>query len=77
MHDVADQLVAETVPAVRAWRINRLHLPFARPRFGTGCAALLSPQERRRESEYATRMIADANQGLLGCATADPTVKHT
>jgi N-methylhydantoinase A len=27
-------------------------------------------------SEYAARIIADMNNGLLGCAVADPTVKH-
>jgi ectoine hydroxylase-related dioxygenase (phytanoyl-CoA dioxygenase family) len=53
------------------------HLPFARPRFGTRCAALLSPEQRTLESEYAARMIARANNGLLGCAIADPNVRHT
>jgi ectoine hydroxylase-related dioxygenase (phytanoyl-CoA dioxygenase family) len=52
------------------------HLPFARPRFGTSCAALLDPQERRRASEYAARMIASMNNGLMGCAIADPTIEH-
>ena len=52
------------------------HLPFARPRFGTPCAATLPSDERRRQSEYAARMIAQANNGLMGCAIADPTVPH-
>jgi ectoine hydroxylase-related dioxygenase (phytanoyl-CoA dioxygenase family) len=51
------------------------HLSYATPRFGTPCAALLSRDERKRNSEYAMRMIADMNNGLLGCAIADPTVK--
>jgi ectoine hydroxylase-related dioxygenase (phytanoyl-CoA dioxygenase family) len=49
------------------------HLPFAKPRFGTPCAALHSPEERRRNSEYALRMLASADS-LLGCAVADPTL---
>jgi len=52
------------------------HLGFARPRFGTHCAALLSPEERRQESDHAMRMIASMNDGLMGCAIADPTVKE-
>jgi hypothetical protein len=49
------------------------HLPYAMPRFGTPCAALETPEARRRQSEFAMRMIADMNNGLLGCAIADPT----
>jgi ectoine hydroxylase-related dioxygenase (phytanoyl-CoA dioxygenase family) len=52
------------------------HLPFAKPRFGTPCAALLDAQERRQASEYAARMIAGMNHGLMGCAIADPTIEH-
>lgn len=52
------------------------HLAFAQPRFGTPCAALLAPEERARQSEYAARVIAQMNNGLLGCAIADPTVAH-
>jgi ectoine hydroxylase-related dioxygenase (phytanoyl-CoA dioxygenase family) len=52
------------------------HLPFAKPRFGTPCAALLGHDERRRESEHVARIIAETNNGLLGCATAAPDVKH-
>lgn len=52
------------------------HLPFAKPRFGTPCAALLSASERQAASKYAMRMIAANNNGLLGCAIADPTVEH-
>jgi phytanoyl-CoA hydroxylase len=52
------------------------HLPFARPRFGTPCAALADVQERREQSDFAARVIAQTNNGLMGCAIADPTVDH-
>jgi ectoine hydroxylase-related dioxygenase (phytanoyl-CoA dioxygenase family) len=52
------------------------HLPFAKPRFGTFCAALQDPAQRRQQSDYAARMIASMNNGLLGCAIADPSVPH-
>ncbi len=52
------------------------HLPFATPKFGTPCAALLTREQRRQESQHAMRMIADMNNGLLGCAIADPNVDH-
>jgi len=48
------------------------HLPFAKPRFGTPCAALLSPDERKKRGEFAARMIAQTNHGLMGCAIAEP-----
>jgi len=51
------------------------HLPFAKPRFETPCAATLAPEQRKKESEHAMRVIASMNNGLLGCAIADPTVK--
>jgi ectoine hydroxylase-related dioxygenase (phytanoyl-CoA dioxygenase family) len=51
------------------------HLPFAQPRFGSDCAALHPVEERRRASAYAARVIASMNNGLLGCAIADPTMK--
>jgi ectoine hydroxylase-related dioxygenase (phytanoyl-CoA dioxygenase family) len=47
------------------------HLPFARPLFGTPCAALLDTSERRQASEHAMRVIASMNNGLMGCATAE------
>ncbi|MEI6085639.1 MAG: phytanoyl-CoA dioxygenase family protein [Verrucomicrobiota bacterium] len=50
------------------------HLPFSQPRFGSACAATLPPDERRQQSDYAARIIAGMNNGLLGCAIADPTV---
>jgi ectoine hydroxylase-related dioxygenase (phytanoyl-CoA dioxygenase family) len=54
------------------------HLPFAKPRFGTACAALLPAEVRSQQSAYAARVIANMNNGLLGCAIADPTMvdKH-
>lgn len=52
------------------------HLPFALPKFGTPCAATLSREDRRQESLHAMRMIADTNNGLLGCGIADPNVDH-
>lgn len=48
------------------------HLPFAQPRFGTACAATLSLEQRRDQSEYAMRIIAELNDGLLGCAMSQP-----
>jgi ectoine hydroxylase-related dioxygenase (phytanoyl-CoA dioxygenase family) len=52
------------------------HLPFARPKFGTPCAAMLASEQRRQQSNLAMRMIARMNDGLLGCAIADPDVQH-
>jgi ectoine hydroxylase-related dioxygenase (phytanoyl-CoA dioxygenase family) len=42
------------------------HLPFARPRFGAPCAALLSPEQRRRESEQAANDMADMAASEMG-----------
>ena len=52
------------------------HLPFATPRFGTPCAALLPPAERKAAGEFAARALAAEGGGLMGCAIADPTVRH-
>ncbi len=52
------------------------HLPFAKPMFGTPCAATQPPEERKKSSEYAARTIASMNNGLMGCAIADPTVEQ-
>ncbi len=51
------------------------HLPFARPRFGTPCAALLTPEERKKQSEYAQAAMADMASGDMGVAPADPNLK--
>ncbi|MGN6754991.1 MAG: phytanoyl-CoA dioxygenase family protein, partial [Thermomicrobiales bacterium] len=50
------------------------HLPFARPRFGTPCAALLSPEERRKESEYAAAMMGDMDSGMMGAMASEPAM---
>ena len=50
------------------------HLPFARPRFGSNCAALLSPEERRRESEAIAAMMGDSESGMMGAKPADVTL---
>jgi ectoine hydroxylase-related dioxygenase (phytanoyl-CoA dioxygenase family) len=52
------------------------HLPFAKPRFGNSCAALLSPEERRKQSEYAAAAMGDMASGMMGSAPANPDVKH-
>ena len=52
------------------------HLPFAQPRFGTFCAALLSPEERRQESENAAAMMGDMDSGLMGAMPSDPAIVH-
>ena len=52
------------------------HLPFAQPRFGTPCAALLRPEERRRQSEHAAAMMGDMDSGEMGTRPADPDVDH-
>lgn len=51
------------------------HLPFALPRFGTPCAALLSPKDRQKESEFAAAMMGDMDSGLMGSRAADPNMK--
>jgi ectoine hydroxylase-related dioxygenase (phytanoyl-CoA dioxygenase family) len=51
------------------------HLPFAIPKFGTPCSALQTKEERSKASKHAQRMIASLNNGLLGCAIADPFLK--
>ena len=50
------------------------HLPFARPRFNTPCAALLPADERSADAEFAARIIAANGNGLLGCGIATPAV---
>jgi phytanoyl-CoA hydroxylase len=48
------------------------HLPFARPRFGTPCAALLSPEERSQQREFAAAMMADMSSGQMAATPTDP-----
>ena len=51
------------------------HLPFARPRFGTPCAALLSPDERKAQGEFAQTMMGEMGSGMMGQIAADPNQK--
>lgn len=48
------------------------HLPFAKPKFGTPCAALLTPEARRQASKYTASVIADMESGMMDSAPADP-----
>ncbi len=50
------------------------HLPFAQPKFGTPCAATQPSEQRKQSADFAARMIASMNNGLMGCAIADPTM---
>ena len=52
------------------------HLSFALPRFGTSCAALLPPEERKKQSEFAAAMMGDMDSGMMGAQSADPNVEH-
>lgn len=52
------------------------HLPFAHPRFGTPCAALLSPEERRCQSQFAATTMGDSKSGEMSVMPADPTVEE-
>jgi phytanoyl-CoA hydroxylase len=52
------------------------HLPFAGPRFGTPCAALLDPEERRRGSEYAAASMGDMDSGMMDTVPTDPNADH-
>ena len=47
------------------------HLPFATPRFGTPCAALLPAERRQRTLAETVRRIAAHDNGLMGCAITD------
>jgi ectoine hydroxylase-related dioxygenase (phytanoyl-CoA dioxygenase family) len=47
------------------------HLPFARPKFGTPCAALLPREQRARRAAEIVRQIARLDHGLMGCAVTD------
>ena len=50
------------------------HLPFARPRFGTPCAATIPAEDRATSGDFAARVIAAHGDGLLGCGIATPEV---
>lgn len=51
------------------------HLPFARPLFGTPCAALLSPEGRKAESEFAAAMMGDMGTDMMGPQPTNPTAR--
>ncbi|MBC8136998.1 MAG: phytanoyl-CoA dioxygenase family protein [Fibrella sp.] len=48
------------------------HLAFARPRFGTPCAAVLPAAERKAQSEFVLAMMADMESGMMGAMPTDP-----
>ena len=52
------------------------HLPFARPRFGTTCAALLSEEERQSQSAFAAASMADMDSGMMASMPTDPDAEH-
>jgi ectoine hydroxylase-related dioxygenase (phytanoyl-CoA dioxygenase family) len=47
------------------------HLPFAKPKFGTPCAALMSAEERRQQRKYASSMMGTM-KGDVGPRPAEP-----
>ena len=48
------------------------HLPFARPKFGTPCAALLPEDVRRDALDRAATVLAQHGSGLMGCGIGVP-----
>jgi len=48
------------------------HLPFAQPRFGTPCAALVPAEERRHYSELAMTVVGDTDSDMMDMMPADP-----
>jgi phytanoyl-CoA hydroxylase len=52
------------------------HLPFALPRFGTPCAALLDPEERRRISSAAITAMGNMDSGLMDMMPAQADIAH-
>lgn len=52
------------------------HLAFARPRFGTPCAALLSEEERKAQSQFAQISMGDMGSDMMGVMPADPYAVH-
>ena len=51
------------------------HLPFALPRLGTPCAALLAPRTSAGRAR-TPRNAGDMESGLMGAMDAAPTVEH-
>lgn len=52
------------------------HLPFAQPRFGSFCAAILTPDARRAEAEFVSAMMGSMESGLMGAMPTDPYASH-
>ena len=52
------------------------HLPFARPRFNTPCAALLSPTQRQSQHAFAQAAMADMDSGMMMSMPTDPAAEH-
>lgn len=50
------------------------HLPFAQPRFGTFCAAILPAEKRRHTLDVASAMMADDD--MVEAKPADPHIEH-
>jgi len=50
------------------------HLPFAQPRFGTFCAALIPSEKRRHTLDVASAMMADGD--MLEPKPAEPNIEH-
>ena len=48
------------------------HLPYAQPRFGTPCAALLPEATRKGHFDGLTRTLAEHGSGLMGCGIGVP-----
>ena len=48
------------------------HLPFARPKFGTPCAAMLPDDLRRGHHDGIARTLAAHGAGLMGCGIGVP-----
>ncbi len=53
------------------------HLPYANPRFGTPCAALVPREERASRMHEVVRQIVQLDNGLMGCGiTRLDALKH-
>jgi len=52
------------------------HLPFATPRFGTPCAALLSDEDRCKHSKWALSTMANMETGFMGEREMSPDIDH-
>ncbi|MBC8104097.1 MAG: phytanoyl-CoA dioxygenase family protein [Cytophagales bacterium] len=78
--DIAESTALSVDPVTRMTNGSHIlargdtHLPFAQPRFGTFCAAMLSPDARRAEAEFAAAMMGSQESGLMGVMPTDPYV---